>query len=63
MPKIHDDRDDMTERERWAEDHGYYHWKCRVCGMSGWTDTSPDCACRCTVCGNVPEKCKCGDTR
>ena len=35
----HDDPD-------WAEDHGYYHWKCRKCGMSGWTDTTPDCACR-----------------
>lgn len=29
----------------WAEDHGYYHWKCRYCGMAGWTDTTPDCAC------------------
>ena len=35
---IHNDPD-------WAEDHGYYHWKCRDCGMSGWTDTTPDCAC------------------
>ena len=32
-------------REEWAEDHGYYHWKCRDCGMSGWTDTRPECAC------------------
>lgn len=30
----------------WAEDHGYYHWKCRDCGLSGWTDTTPDCACQ-----------------
>ncbi len=29
----------------WAEDHGYYHWKCRDCGQSGWTDTTPDCGC------------------
>ena len=36
---IHNDSD-------WAEDHGYYHWKCRDCHESGWTDTSPDCACR-----------------
>jgi hypothetical protein len=34
------------DREDWADSHGYYHWKCRDCGMSGWTDTSPDCACR-----------------
>ena len=32
--------------EDWAEDHGYWHWTCRDCGMSGWTDTQPDCACR-----------------
>src|ERR1019366_5197646 len=31
--------------EEWAEDHGYWHWKCRDCGMAGYTDTSPDCAC------------------
>ena len=37
--------DEMTERERWADDHGYWHWTCRDCGMSGWTDTTPDCAC------------------
>lgn len=35
----------IDDREQWAEDHGYYHWKCRDCGASGWTDTSPDCAC------------------
>lgn len=28
-----------------AEDHGYYHWTCRHCGASGWTDTTPDCDC------------------
>ena len=33
------------EMEEWADDHGYWHWKCRNCGMSGWTDTSPDCTC------------------
>lgn len=38
--------DFFTDRERWAEDHGYYHWTYRDCGMSGWTDTTPDCACR-----------------
>ncbi len=37
-------------REEWAEDHGYYHWKCRDCGESGWTDTTPDCSCQ-VVCG------------
>ncbi len=36
-------REELTE---WAEDHGYYHWKCRDCGRSGWTDTTPDCDCR-----------------
>ena len=35
----------MSTREEWAEDHGYWHWTCRECGMSGWTDTSPECAC------------------
>lgn len=35
--------------EDWADEHGYYHWKCRKCGMSGWTDTTPDCACPCDV--------------
>lgn len=29
----------------WADDHGYYHWKCRECGMSGWIDTHPECNC------------------
>jgi len=33
------------EMEDWADMHGYWHWKCRKCGMSGWTDTTPDCAC------------------
>jgi len=37
----------------WAEDHGYYHWKCRDCGMSGWTDTTPDCACRNPITGKL----------
>lgn len=36
----------MRTRAEIAEDYGYYHWKCRDCGMSGWTDTMPDCACR-----------------
>lgn len=35
----------MSTREEWAEDHGYWHWTCRECGMSGWTDTRPECAC------------------
>lgn len=33
------------EREEWADDHGYYHYTCRKCGKSGWTDTSPECDC------------------
>lgn len=33
---------DFEER---AEDLGYWRWRCRDCGMSGWTDTTPDCAC------------------
>ncbi len=38
----------------WADDHGYWHWKCRDCGMSGWTDTTPDCGCaRCAGCQKV----------
>jgi hypothetical protein len=35
----------MSTREEWAEDHGYWHWTCRGCGMSGWTDSTPECAC------------------
>jgi len=31
--------DEMTERERWAEDHGYWHGTCPVHG-SFWTDSS-----------------------
>ncbi len=38
-------RDEMSPSEQWAEDHGYYRWKCRVCGISGFTDTRPECAC------------------
>ena len=49
-------RDDMTEKEKWAEDHGYYHWTCRDCGQSGWTDTTPDCACREESCVGDPEE-------
>lgn len=36
-------RDEFEDRE---DPHGYYHWKCRDCGESGWTDTTPDCNCR-----------------
>jgi hypothetical protein len=35
----------MRSREELAETYGYYHWRCRTCGESGWTDTSPDCSC------------------
>lgn len=31
--------DDLTEREQWAEDHGYWHGVCRIHG-SFWTDGS-----------------------
>jgi len=34
------------EARDWADDHGYYHYTCRNCGQSGWTDTVPDCGCR-----------------
>ena len=37
--------DEMSDRERWAEDHGYFHFKCRQCGVSGWTDSTPECNC------------------
>lgn len=35
----------MVDRDDWLEDHGYWHWRCSKCGMTGWTDTRPECAC------------------
>jgi hypothetical protein len=47
--------DEMTERERWAEDHGYYHFTCNRCGVSGWTDSTPECNCPPEVDEEEPE--------
>jgi hypothetical protein len=38
----------MTDKQReWAGDHGYVHYRCRVCGWSGWTDGDPRAECYC----------------
>jgi hypothetical protein len=34
--------DEMTDRERWAEDHGYRHGTCKRHG-SFWTDSGLGC--------------------
>ena len=34
--------DEMTDRERWADDHGYWHGICPRHG-SFWTDTGSGC--------------------
>ena len=38
-------RDFFTDREQWAEDHGYIFYRCPVCGKRFATDGDPAGAC------------------
>jgi hypothetical protein len=41
----------MTDDELldWARDHGYRHYRCNICGWSGWTDGDPRAECYCDL--------------
>lgn len=45
--------DEMTERERWAEDHGYMQYRCPGCHKLFYSDSGPVGNC---PCGWMPEE-------
>jgi hypothetical protein len=44
--------DEMTERERWADDHGYQQYRCPGCHKLFYSDSGPVGNC---PCGYMPE--------
>lgn len=33
----------MSDREQWAEDHGYSRYRCPSCHRTFWSDSGPHC--------------------
>jgi len=46
-------RDEMTEREQWAEDHGYMQYRCPGCHNLYHSDSGPVGNC---PCGYMPDE-------
>jgi len=57
-----------TDREQWADDHGYRLMRCPHCGWYDYTDgDAPECGCfdgegdgaRCAFCDETQDNCRC----